>query len=89
MEIAHYQIKFEYIKGIKNTLADTMSRLTVINPDICQDPEPEGHEYGYCVFEKLSYIHMKKRVPSTVDVTLNEVAVSSINHTTDLQLNIA
>ena len=69
MKKEQYQIKFEDIKGIKNTLADTMSRIIVINPDTCQDPEPEGHEYGYCVFEELPNVSTKKRVPSTVDVT--------------------
>ena len=53
MEIEQYQIKFEYIKGIKNTLADTMNRLIAINPDTYQDPEPEGQEYGYCIYEEL------------------------------------
>ena len=51
--IEQYQIKCEYIKGIKHTLADTMSGLIVFNPDTCQDPEPEGQEYGYCVFKEL------------------------------------
>ena len=32
VEISPYRIKFEYIKGIKNTLADTMSRLIQIDP---------------------------------------------------------
>ena len=27
LDIAHYNLQFEYVKGIKNTLADTMSRL--------------------------------------------------------------
>ena len=31
VEISPYRIKFEYIKGIKNTLADTMSRLIQID----------------------------------------------------------
>ena len=48
VETEQYWIKFEYIKGIKNTLADTMSRLIAINPDTYQDLEPEGQEYGYC-----------------------------------------
>ena len=34
IEISPYRIKFEYIKGIKNTLADTMSRLITIIPEI-------------------------------------------------------
>ena len=29
-----YTLKFEYVKGIKNTLADTMSRLVTLDPDI-------------------------------------------------------
>ena len=40
MGIEQYQIKFEYIKGIKNTLANTVSRQIFINPDTCQDLEP-------------------------------------------------
>ena len=56
MEIEQYLIRFEYIKGTKNTLADTMSRLIAIDPDTCQDMEPKGQEYGYWVFEELSNI---------------------------------
>ena len=33
VEISPYKIKFEYIKGIKNTLEDTMSHLIKIIPD--------------------------------------------------------
>ena len=47
VKIEQYQIKFDYIKGIKDTLADTMSRLIAIDPDTCQHPEPEGKEYGH------------------------------------------
>ena len=83
-----YQIKFEYIKVMKNVLAYTLSRLIVIDPDTCQDPEPEGHEYGYCVFEELPNVSMKKKVSSKVNITLNEVAVSSSAHSADLQLSI-
>ena len=56
IEISPYRIQFEYIKGIKNTLADTMSRLIEITPDIELDPEPTGQEYGYEVFEELQPI---------------------------------
>ena len=37
---------FEYIKGIKNTLADAVSRLIKILPDAQLKPEPEGFEFG-------------------------------------------
>ena len=35
-----------YIKGIKNTLADAMSRLVHIDPTSQLEPEPEGFEFG-------------------------------------------
>ena len=46
VEILPFRITFEYIKGIKNTLADTMSRLIDIDPQIQPEPEPEGYEFG-------------------------------------------
>ena len=49
-------IQFEYIKGIKNTLAYTMSRLIEITPEIEQEPEPPGQEFGYDIFETLEPI---------------------------------
>ena len=49
-------IQFEYIKRIKNTLADTMSRLIEITPEIEQEPEPPGQEFGYDIFETLEPI---------------------------------
>ena len=53
IEISPFCITFEYIKGIKNTLADIMSRLIVIDPLIQQDSKPEGYEFGYYTFDTL------------------------------------
>ena len=53
IEISPFHITFEYIKGIKNTLADTMSHLINIDPQIQAEPEPEGHEFGYYTFDSL------------------------------------
>ena len=53
IEISPFRIMFEYIKGIKNTLADTMSRLIAIDPQIQSEPEPEGYEFGYYTFDSL------------------------------------
>ena len=38
-----YTLKFEYVKGIKNTLADTMSKLVTLDPDIWLAKEPDGY----------------------------------------------
>ena len=41
-----YTLKFEYVKGIKNTLADTMSRLVTLDPDLMLAKEPDGYQFG-------------------------------------------
>ena len=46
LSLEEYEITFEYIKGIKNTLADAMSRLVQIDPTTRLSPEPEGFEFG-------------------------------------------
>ena len=56
VEISPYRIKFEYIKGIKNTLADTMSRLIQIDPEAKLQLEQEGYEFGYHAFEDMEPI---------------------------------
>ena len=56
VEISPCRIQFEYIKGIKNTLADTMSRLIQIDPEAKLQPEQQGYEFGYHAFEDMEPI---------------------------------
>ena len=70
IEISPFHITFEYIKGIKNTLADTMSQLVSINPKIQQDSEPEGYEFGYYTFDTLPTLEVSN-VETTQDVSVN------------------
>ena len=53
IEISPFRITFEYINRFKNTLADTMSRLIDIDPQIQPTPEPEGYEFGYYTLNQL------------------------------------
>ena len=53
VEISLFRITFEYIKGIKNTLADIMSRLIDIDPSTEIPPEDPGCEFGYYLFDPL------------------------------------
>ena len=62
VEISPYRIQFEYIKGIKNTLADTMSRLIQIDPEAKLQPEQEGYEFGYHAFEDMEPIKCEVNV---------------------------
>ena len=56
MELKSFNIKFEYIQGSKNILADTLSRLIDIDEDTRLPPEEQGYEFGYAVFEDLPKI---------------------------------
>ena len=65
VEISPFKITFEYIKGIKITLADTMSRLLTIDPEVQLGTEPEGFEYGYYAFDNID--------PMETQIEINEV----------------
>ena len=56
VEISPFKITFEYITGIKNTLADTMSRLIALDPDNQLVDEQKGFEYGYYAFDNIDPI---------------------------------
>ena len=53
VELESQNITFEYIPRIRNTLADTLSRLIEMDGDIRLQPEEEGKEFGYFPFEEL------------------------------------
>ena len=53
VELESHNITFEYIAGIRNTLADTLSRLIEMDENIKLQPEEEGKEFGYFPFEEL------------------------------------
>ena len=69
IEISPFRITFEYIKGIKNTLADTMSRLIDIDLQIKPEPEPEGYEFSYYTFDSLPTLEVSN-VETTQDLSL-------------------
>ena len=52
-EIKSFNINFVHISGKANVLADMLSRLIDTDPDLQQQPELEGHEFGKYCFETL------------------------------------
>ena len=68
IEISLFRITFEYIKGIKNTLADSMSRLIDIEPQIQPELEPEGYEFSYYTVDELPNIEI-----TNIEPTLNSI----------------
>ena len=53
VELESQDITFEYIPGIWNTLADTLSRLIEMDENIKLQPEEEGKEFGYFPFKEF------------------------------------
>ena len=62
VEISPFKITFEDIKGIKNTLADTMSRLIALDLDNQLVDEPEGFDYGYYAFDNIDPIETQVEI---------------------------
>ena len=84
VELESQNITFEYIPGIRNTLADTLSRLIEMDGNIKLPPEEEGKEFGYFLFEELP--------PVTIQVTEKviecEIGNINIQHTDPVQVNM-
>ena len=76
IEISPFRIHFEYIKGIKNTLADTMSRLVKMDPTSELKSEPPGYEFGYYCFDPLPGIETSDR-----DINISMITSSNASST--------
>ena len=78
IEISPFHITFKYIKGIKNTLADNMSRLIDIDLQVQLESEPEGYEFGYYTFDTMPALEVSN-VETSQDALLhvNDTEVSN------------
>ena len=83
VELESQNITFEYIPGIKNTLADTLSSLIYIDENIKLQPEEEGQEFGYFPFEELP----PAQTQTVEEVTICETGSLSIHHTDPVEIN--
>ena len=83
VELESQNITFEYIPRIKNTLADTLSRLIDIDENIKLQPEEEGKEFGYFPFEELP----PAQTQMVEEVITCETGTLSIHHTNPVEIN--
>ena len=76
-EIESFNINFVHISGNDNILADTLSRLIDTDPDLKQQLELGGHEFGKYCFESLpkvrGSIHHEKVSGNEVDVCVIQI----------------
>ena len=76
-------ITFEYIPGIQNTLADTLSRLIEMDENIKLQPEEEGKEFGYFLFEELPLVTTQV-VEEVIECEIGNI---NIQHTDPVEIN--
>ena len=84
VELESQNITFEYIPRIRNTLADTLSRLIEMDENIKLQPEEEGKEFGYFPFEELPPL-MTQVVE---EVIVCEIGNLNIQHTDPVEINM-
>ena len=68
MELESFNLKFEYIQGIKNTLADTLSRIIQLDLDVELPAEKPGHEFGYNFLEDLPSVEVSEVIIEGVEI---------------------
>ena len=70
-------------------LADTMSRLIDIDPDMEQFPEEDGHGFGYYAFDILPTIEISaiEHEDNEQNITNVPVDVNKLENLIQLQLN--
>ena len=83
VEMESQNITFEYIPRIRNTLADTLSRLIEMDENIKLQPEEEGKEFGYFPFEELPPV-MTHVVEEVIEC---EIGNLNIQHTDPVEMN--
>ena len=74
VELESQKIDFVFIPGIKNVLADTLSRLIEVDNNVKLPEEKEGEEFGYIPLEKLP----PAQVETSKEVWINEVTQDKV-----------
>ena len=83
VELESQNITFEYIPGIRNTLADNLSRLIEMDENIKLQLEEEGKEFGYFPFEELPPV----TIQVGEEVIKCEIGNINMQHTDPIEIN--
>ena len=84
VELESQNIMFEYIPGIRNTLADTLSRLIEMDGNIKLPPEEEGKEFGYFPFKELPPVTTQV-IEEVIECEIGNI---NIQHADPVQVNM-
>ena len=75
--MSDFNLRLKLIKGVKNTLAYTLSRLINLELTEFNQPEREANEYGYAMFEQLLDIQLN----SSKHKPVPPIHISNVNAT--------
>ena len=73
VELEQFKIKLDWISGVKNTLADSLSRLLDMTPEAEPTQEPPGEEFGVACFEELETAKVHKAFVELIENVKIEV----------------
>ena len=82
VEIESFKIKFLHIAGKDNVIADTLSCLINIDPDIILEPELKDYEFGSYCFEtlpKARSLSVTEKLASIDGVDVCEISITYDN----------
>ena len=90
VELEDQNISFEYIPGVSNVLADTLSRLIEIDDSVQLKPEETGKEFGNVPFQDLPTVQTSVIEECLVGDTSDTSPVSGIKikHDTPVQVDL-
>ena len=74
VKLETFNIKFEHISGIKNMLADTLSRIIKVDREAQPELEKEGYELSYSCFKELlpaEVFEVEEKIVKDVKLQLN------------------
>ena len=84
VELESQNITFKYIPRIRNTFADTLSRLIEMDENIKIQPEEEGKEFRYFPFKELPLV-----TTQVIDKVIKcEIGNINIQHTDPVEINM-
>ena len=83
VELESFNLQFQYIQGIKNTLADTLSRLIQLNPDVELPAEKPGQEFGHNFLEELPPVEVSEVIVEGLEIKPDP---DTLHQTVELQL---
>ena len=78
MEIESFKINFVHIAGTDNVLADMLSRLIDIDPDVELQPELKDYKFGCYAFETLP--KARSKMVHEILTSLDGIDVCEVKH---------